>query len=84
MSTKSAGDCNSGYSGLQFMRKAEEEVLRRAADKRKFQSSKSAITTCSDANDQLSPPLPLLSFTSLNGKQDATIPQTIIGTSIIK
>lgn len=85
MCSKSIGESNSGYSGLEFMRKAEEEILRRAADRRKVQNSKSFTVSCSEATDQLlSPPLPLLSFTSLNGKQEAATPQTITGKLIVK
>ena len=84
MCSKSVGESNSGYSGLEFMRKAEEEILRRAADRRKVQNSNSVTASCSKATEQLSPPLPLLSFTSLNGKQEAAAPQTITGNLILQ
>lgn len=66
---------SSSFTGLQFMRQAEDEILRRAAEKRKLQNN----TVPSNASC-FGPPLPLISFKSISGNNDVEdIPQTIMG-----
>jgi len=79
-SSKSSDDVPTTHAGFQYMKRAEDEILKRAAEKKKNLSSAAMQSGIFLQNcNQLSPPLPLLTFKSLNGKHDSDYPQTVIG-----
>lgn len=75
---KSSDDSQS-HAGFQFMKRAEDEILRRAAEKKKNVNAALQSGLFLGNSNQLSPPLPLLTFKSLNGKYDSDFPQTVTG-----